>query len=178
MTTPAVEVFGPYTISAAVGTGSFSVLGRGDNDDLFKLDITHSYTDIFTNESGTMPYDSIRTGGKAECSFSLIVIDRTAISLILGGMDGGTTGTTASIPKVGSLIGNSFAAASQTTCTIAVNYFVGSTATTLKVPRCRLLSHKHSDFGNKATRIAFSFEAMPDATSGAIATNADFYTIT
>lgn len=179
----AVEVFGPYTISALLATsGSAKVLlGRGDNDDLFKLDISYTYTDVFTNESGTMPYESIRTGGKVECSFSLIVIDRTIVSGLLAGMDGGSTGTTAPIPKVGSILGNavSTGATTATTATITVNYTDGATATFLKVPRCRLLSFKQSDFGNKATRMTFAFEALPAVThaTGVIDAAGEFYTI-
>lgn len=176
----AVEVFGPYTISALNGVSGSSkvLLGRGDNDDLFKLDISYTYTDVYTNESGTMPYESIRTGGKVECSFSLIVIDRAVISTFLGGLDGGTTGSTASIPKVGSILGNASSATPSTT-TIVVNYTDGATATFLKVPRCRLVTFKQSDFGNKATRMTFAFEALPAVTysTGVIDSTADFYTI-
>ena len=163
----APEVIGPYTISTIVGATT-RVLGRGDNDDLFKLDLNYSYTDIFTNDSGTMPYDSIRTGVKAECFFSLIVADRTVLSAFLADIDGGGTATEAPFPVVGSLLG-------QLTFSVVVNY---GTSSKLTLRRCRLLSLKQSDFGNKATRFTFHCEALPLVTTGNVAYTSDIYSIT
>ena len=157
----AVEVFGPYTISASVYTkstatsGSASVIGRGDNDDLFKLDITYMHTDIFTNESGAMPYDSVRTGAKVTCSFSLIVIDRAQIATFMQAVDGhsAATGGVNYYPQVGTL-------AQDNTLNIIVNYTVGAVAKTLTVPRCKIVDRKELDFGNKGTKIAFNCESF------------------
>ena len=170
----APEVIGPYTISTIVGSTT-RVLGRGDNDDLFKLDLNYSYTDIFTNDSGTMPYDSIRTGVKAECFFSLIVMDRAVLAAFLMDIDGGaTTGLESPFPVVGGLLNNS-ASSGKTTFSVAVNY--GSTSE-LTLFRCRLLSLKQSDFGNKATRFTFHCEALPLVTTGNIAYTSDIYSLT
>jgi len=168
----APEVFGPYTISTVVSS-STRILGRGDNDDLFKLDLNYSYTDIFTNDSGTMPFESVRTGVKAECFFSLIVIDRAVLSAFLSDIDGGGSNTEAPFPVVGTTLKNS-AASGQTTFSVVVNY---GTSSTLTVRRCRLLSLKQLDFGNKATRFAFHCEALPLVTSSAVAYTSDIYAI-
>jgi len=166
----APEVVGPYTISTVVGSTT-RILGRGDNDDLFKLDLNYTYTDIFTNDSGTMPFESVRTGVKAECFFSLIVIDRAVLSAFLADIDGGGTAAEAPFPVVGTTLKNS-AALGQTTFSVVVNY-----TTTLTVKRCRLLSLKQLDFGNKATRFAFHCEALPLVTSSAVAYTSDIYAI-
>lgn len=169
----APEVIGPYTISTIVSSTT-RVLGRGDNDDLFKLDLNYSYTDIFTNDSGTMPYDSIRTGVKAECFFSLIVSDRTVLSAFLADIDGGGTATEAPFPVVGSLLLNA-ATSGQLTFSVVVNY---GTSSKLTLRRCRLLSLKQLDFGNKATRFTFHCEALPLVTTGNVAYTSDIYSIT
>lgn len=142
-----IEVFGPHTISLGG-----SVLGRGDNDDLFRIEIEYQYTDVFTNEGGTMPMQAIRTGAKATVSFSLVSIDRTLIETAIGAMDGGQTSTMA-YPKVGSLSGGAEASVSSLLLT--------ATGKTVNVHRCRLLAYQNADFGNKATRAIFRFEALP-----------------
>lgn len=170
----APEIIGPYTISTIVGSTT-RVLGRGDNDDLFKLDLTYNYTDIFTNDSGTMPYDSIRTGVKAECFFSLIVIDRTVLSAFLMDIDGGSqTGLESPFPVVGSLLNNA-ASSGKTTFSVVVNY---KTSSEITLFRCRMLSFKQLDFGNKATRLTFHCEALPLVTAGNVAYTSDIYSIT
>ena len=158
----AVEVFGPYTISASIYTKSTATssspaveIGRGDNNDLFKLDITYMHTDIFTNESGAMPFDSVRTGAKVTCSFSLIVIDRAQIATFMQAVDGHSAATSGVnfYPQVGTL-------AQDNTLNIIVNYKSGATSKTLTVPRCKIVDRKELDFGNKGTKIAFNCESF------------------
>jgi hypothetical protein len=111
---------------------------------------------------------------KAECFFSLIVADRVVLSAFLADIDGGGTASEAPFPVVGSLLLNS-ASSGQLTFSVVVNY--GSTSK-LTLRRCRLLSLKQLDFGNKATRFTFHCEALPLVTSGNIAYTSDIYAIT
>jgi hypothetical protein len=142
----AIEIIGPHTIS--VGG---SVLGRGDNDDLFRIEVEYQFTDVFTNESGTMPAAAIRTGTKAQVYFSLVSIDRTTIANAVDATDGGQS-QAYSWSKVGTDAQSS---------TVAI---VLTGSKTITVARARLISMKQQDFGNKASRVVFHYEALPDPT--------------
>jgi hypothetical protein len=147
MATPVIEVVGPHTISVG-GV----VLGRGDNDDLFRIEVEYAYTDVFTNESGTMAAAAIRTGTKAQVYFSLVSISRSDILTAVQGADG-SSGTGYVFAKVGT-------DAQSDTQTITLT---GSK--TITVNRVRLISMKQQDFGNKASRVVFHFEALPNPSS-------------
>jgi hypothetical protein len=147
MATPVIEVVGPHTIS--VGG---NVLGRGDNDDLFRIEVEYAYTDVFTNESGTMPAAAIRTGTKAQVYFSLVSISRSDILTAVQSADG-SSGSGYVFAKVGT-------DAQSDTQTIVLT---GSK--TITVNRVRLISMKQQDFGNKASRVVFHFEALPTPNS-------------
>lgn len=144
----AIEIAGPHTIS--VGG---SVIGRGDNDDLFRIEVEYQYTDVFTNETGTMPAAAIRTGAKANVYFSLVSIDRVTIATAVEATDGGQTTSGYAWSKVGT-------DAQSSTVQIVLT---GSK--TVTVSRARLISMKQQDFGNKATRVVFHYEALPNPSS-------------
>jgi len=168
----AFEVTGPHTIQMKAAGGSYVTVGRGDNDDLFRIESEYQYVDIFTNEFGTMPAEVIRTGAKATVSFSLVLIDRTNFESVIAAIDGGTSGTYA-YPKVGSVLKPGITGDT----TFSVKLLPDSTAAgqkTVEVFRCRLLALNHTDFGNKANRIVVRAEALPDAD----AADSTVYTIT
>lgn len=144
----AIEIAGPHTIS--VGG---SVIGRGDNDDLFRIEVEYQYTDVFTNETGTMPAAAIRTGAKANVYFSLVSIDRATIATAVEATDGGQTTSGYAWSKVGTDAQSSIVA------------IVLTGSKTVTVSRARLISMKQQDFGNKATRVVFHYEALPSPTS-------------
>jgi hypothetical protein len=148
MATPVIEVVGPHTISVG-GV----VLGRGDNDDLFRIEVEYAYTDVFTNESGTMPAAAIRTGTKAQVYFSLVSISRSDISTAVEATDGGQSTSGYAWSKVGTDAQSS---------TVAI---VLTGAKTITVSRARLISMKQQDFGNKASRVVFHYEALPNPSS-------------
>jgi len=141
----AIEIVGPHTIS--VGG---SVLGRGDNDDLFRIEVEYQYTDVFTNESGTMPAAAIRTGTKAQVYFSLVSIDRDTLKTAVEATDGGQNTSGYVWSKVGT-------DAQSSTVSIVL-----TGAKTITVSRARLISMKQQDFGNKASRVVFHYEALPN----------------
>lgn len=150
-----IEVLGPHTIGWAG-----ELFGRGDNDDLFKIDIDRKYVDIKTNEFGEMIYDSILMGALVTCSFSCILTDRAAIASAMNSTDGGGTNAT-SYPKVGIL--NS---ASSHTGSIVLT----GVSKVLTVPNCRLLKWTTQDYGNKPTKHIFSFDVIPAAANQTIYT--------
>jgi hypothetical protein len=169
----AFEVTGPHTIQMKAAGGSYATVGRGDNDDLFRIESEYQYVDIFTNEFGTMPAEVIRTGAKATVSFSLVLIDRTNFETVIAAIDGGQTSGTYAYPKVGSVLKPGITGDT----TFSVKLLPDSTAAgqkTVEVFRCRLLGLNHTDFGNKANRIVIRAEALPDAD----AADSTVYTIT
>ena len=170
----AFEVTGPHTIQMKAAGGSYAIVGRGDNDDLFRIESEYQYVDIFTNEFGTMPAEVIRTGAKATVSFSLVLIDRTNFETVIAAIDGGQTSGTYAYPKVGSVLKAGLASGDTT---FSVKLVPDSTAAgqkTVEVLRCRLLALNHTDFGNKANRIVVRAEALPDGD----AADSTVYTIT
>lgn len=174
----AIEVTGPHTIewSDAAGTGN-TVLGRGDNNDLFRIEVTNRYADIQTNEYGEMAAQSVMVGATATVNFSLVSFDRDE-ALKLQRRSGGNaagTGLAASYPVVGALTNAGHGtAASDNTIKLTVNPDIASRLG-IQVARVRVTSLNFTDFGNRATRLVFSGEILPDFdTSG----GGTFYTIT
>lgn len=160
------EVTGPNTVQARVGgTGSYITLGRGDNDDLFRIETEVSHVDIMTNESGSMPIESIRTGMKVSVYFSLIDINRTNIETIVQGTDGqtGTTGGSYYYPGVGTLLKPGAASGDTTFDLKCLPDTTTGGQKTVTVFRCRMTGLNQQDFGNKPTRLVFKAEAMVDA---------------
>lgn len=154
-----IEVMGPHVIGWAG-----QVFGRGDNDDLFKIEIDRKYVDIKTNEFGEMIYNSILMGATVTCAFSCILTDRAAIIAAMDSTDGGSA-TSNSFPKVGVLHSSS-----NVTGTILLT----GANSTLTVPSCRLLKWTSQDYGNKPTKHIFSFDVIPAAVGAAIYTSTGF----
>lgn len=152
-----IEVLGPHTIGWAG-----QVFGRGDNDDLFKIDIDRKFVDIKTNEFGEMIYDAILMGALVTCSFSCILTDRSAILSAMNSTDGGST-TANAFPKVGIL---------HSTSNVTGSIVLTGVSKTLTVPNARLLKWTSQDYGNKPTKHIFSFDVIPTAVDSAIYTYA------
>lgn len=155
-----IEIIGPNTV-----TWGGSLLGRGDNDDLFKIDIDYKYYDVKTNQSAEMIADAVRTGATVTVNFSLIVIDRTTLTTILGSTDGGQLQSNA-YPKVGSLGGAA-----------GLGSLVCTGSQTITVPRCRVVKWTSADHGNKPTRFVFTFEALPSDNAATPSLDNSIYTI-
>lgn len=174
----AIEVTGPHTIEWSDATGSGNtVLGRGDNNDLFKIEVTNKYADIQTNEYGEMTAQSVMVGATATVSFSLVSFDREE-ALKLQRRSGGNaagSGLAASFPVVGALTNAGHGtAASDNTIKLTVNPDISSRLG-VQVTRVRVISLNFTDFGNKAARLVFSGDILPDYdTSG----GGTFYTLT
>lgn len=165
---PTFEVSGPNTIKYRIGgTGTYTTLGRGDNDDLFRVETEVSYVDITTNEGGSMPIEAIRTGMKVSVYFSLIDITRANIDALLQGTDGttGSTGGNYYYPGVGTLVKPGASSGDTTFDLQCLPDSVAAGQKTVTVFRCRLTGLNQQDFGNKPTRLVFKAEAMVDADS-------------
>jgi hypothetical protein len=164
----AFEVTGPHTIQAKVANGSYSTIGRADNDDLFRIETEYQYHDVKTTEFGEMPADSIRTGAKAIITFSLVSIERSAIAAIINGIDGGSS-VNYSYPKVGNRVKAGVAGGNWIGLKLVTSI---AGARTVEVPTCRLLGVNHIDFGNRPSRVVIRAEAVPttSSTGSAIAT--------
>ena len=161
------EVCGPHTIRYRLsGTGTYTSLGRGDNDDLFRIETETSYVEITTNEGGTMPIEAIRTGMKVSVFFSLIDVERTAIDTMLQGSDGnsGSTAGTYYPPGVGTVLKPGISGDTTFDLQLLPDTTSGGQKT-VTVFRCRLTGLTQQDFGNKPTRMAFKAEAMVDQDS-------------
>jgi len=175
----AIEVTGPHTIkwSDSAGSGSKAVLGRGDNNDLFRIEVTNRYVDIQTNEYGEMAAQSVLVGSTATVNFSLASFDRDeALKLQRrSGANAAGTGLAASFPVVGALTNAGHnTAANDNTVYIDVDPDIANRIG-IQVPRIRVTSLNFTDFGNKNTRLVFSGEVLPDFDSAGGGT---FYTIT
>lgn len=174
----AIEVTGPHTIewSDASGSGN-TTLGRGDNNDLFRIEITNRYADINTNEYGDMPAQSVFTGATATVNFSLASFDRDE-ALKLQRRSGGNaagTGLAASYPVVGGLTNaGHVTAANDNTIKLTLNPDITSRLG-IQVTRVRVINLNFTDFGNRATRLVFSGEILPDFDTAGGGT---FYTLT
>jgi hypothetical protein len=175
----AIEVCGPHTIkwSDSTGTGSKAVLGRGDNNDLFRIEVTNRYADIHTNEYGEMAAQSVLVGTTATVNFSLASFDRDE-ALKLQRRSGGNavgTGLAASFPVVGALTNAGHGTpASDNTIYIDVDPDISSRIG-IQVPRIQVVNLNFTDFGNKNTRLVFSGNVLPDFDTAGGGT---FYTIT
>ena len=174
----AIEVTGPHTIKWSDASGSATTeLGRGDNNDLFRIEVTNRYADIQTNEYGEMAAQSVMVGATATVNFSLVSFDRDE-ALKLQRRAGGNaagTGLAASYPVVGALTNAGHGTAgNDNTIKLTVDPDIPNRLG-IQVTRVRVTSLNFTDFGNRATRLVFSGEILPDFdTSG----GGTFYTIT
>lgn len=151
-----IEVCGPHKISM-----NGSEVGRGDNDDLFRLETEYQYTDLYTNEFGTMPAEAVLVGARAIVSFSLVYFDRSAF---MQAVDKGSTGT-GTAQWVFPTVGRKTGAGDTTDNTFSIVLTpdgAGGGGKTVTVYRCRLLSVAYADFGNKANRAIIRCEGLPD----------------
>lgn len=155
--TVVLNVTGPHTIQwgVAAAVPSFTDLGRTDNDDLFSVEIEHKYMDIFTNEFGLNPAESIQMGSVAYVNFTMVSHNPQAVINMIataGGISTGGTGPT--FPTIGeTTLANTNLIAFKINPGIAGN--PGYT-----VNYCRLISHTLKDVGNKPTRVGFRFEII------------------
>ena len=164
----AINVTGPHTIKWGSGsTAASAILGRGDNNDLFRIEMSHKYVDIQTNEFGDMPAESIMTGITATINFSLVSYDtaeagKLQTSMTGNGAGGGESGN---YPIIGTLN-----KAGATSGDVTVNFALVPSITGrrgITVFRVRPTKLDYQEFGNKATRLVFSGEILPDVdTSG------------
>lgn len=162
-----LNVTGPHTILwAAQGTSPNNTLGRADNDDLFNIEIEYQYNDIFTNEFGANPADSILMGARAYVSFTLVSYDPAQLASLIQAIDGqGTSGFL--FPKVGTLAYN--AGTSSQLIQLKVDSEI-TNAPHYNVERCKLISTSVKDVGNKPTRAGFKFEILPGTAGSTIYT--------
>jgi len=174
----AIEVTGPHVIEYTIPGGGAITLGRGDNNDLFRIEVTNKYADIQTNEYGEMAAQSVLVGATATVNFSLASFDRVEAMKIqrhTAGRTAGTTLGTAEFPVIGTLTNAGDAtAANDRTISVAVNPDIANRIGIL-VPRIRVTSLNFTDFGNKNTRLVFSGDVLPDYDTAGGGT---FYTIT
>lgn len=174
----AIEVTGPHVIQWNSPGVAAATLGRGDNNDLFKIEVANKYADIQTNEYGEMAAQSVMVGATATVSFSLVSFDSVEAMKLQRFTGGNTTGTTlgsANFPVVGTLTNaGDTTAANDRTITLTVNPDINNRFG-IAVARVRVLSVNFTDFGNKAARLVFSGDVLPDYdTSG----GGTFYTLT
>ena len=159
-----IEIVGPHTVS-----WGGNLIGRGDNDDLFSIDVDFKRLDVKTNQSADMPMDFVNLGAVVTVAFSCIVIDRAAMLTRLDLADGGQSSTNA-FPKVGVLLSAGTNAGFND---IVLDY--GSSGK-ITVPRCRLMKWTSQDHGNKPTRFKFAFEASANPAS-TVAFDTSIYTL-
>lgn len=164
-----INVTGPHTIYWGTSSAN-TALGRGDNNDLFKIQVTHRYVDIQTNEHGDMAANSVLVGATGTVSFSLVKWD-TAQAAALQAAIGQTGGGGIKYPTVGKLTNNGITG--DATVAFAVmpdlNGRIG-----VSVTRVRVTGFEVTDFGNRAARLVVSGEILPDGD----AANADMFSIT
>lgn len=165
-----LNVTGPHRIAwaAAGSVPSTAYLGRADNDDLFSLEIEYKYQDIYTNELGTSPANSILMGATAFVNFTMVAYDPTVILNVFEKLDGVAATGNYVFPSVGKLV---YDATAGNRNLIALKVVPdGSGFPTYTVDNCRLITHTLKDVGNKPTRAAFRFEVMPGAANANIFT--------
>lgn len=155
-TSVVLNVTGPHTIQwSAAGTTSWADLGRTDNDDLFNIEVEHKYMDIFTNEFGQNPADSIQMGAVATLNFTLVSHNPTACISMMNAIAGGGTATTGlAFPTIGQR-----ALADSNLVAIKANSGIAGSPSYI-VDYCRLLGTSLKDVGNKPTRVGFRFEII------------------
>jgi hypothetical protein len=162
-----LNVTGPHTILWGVqGAGASNTLGRADNDDLFNIEIEYQYNDVFTNEFGMNPADSILMGARAYVAFTLVTYDPSQLAALIQAIDG-QSGTGFLFPKVGTLAYN--AGSSMQLIQLKVDSEI-TNAPHYNVERCKLISTSVKDVGNKPTRAGFKFEILPGTAGSAIYT--------
>lgn len=163
-----LNVTGPHNIQWATGATGHATLGRADNDDLFNIEMEYKYSDIQTNEFGTMPANSILMGATAFVNFTLVQYDASAITAMFNAMNGsGSNGI--AFPSVGVLISTGSTSTDQLVSIKVTPSIAGRP--TYQVDNLRLISHNLRDVGNKPTRAAFRFEVLP------VTANRTIYTV-
>jgi len=151
-----LNITGPHLIRWGTTTASYADLGRTDNDDLFNIEIEYKYTDIQTNEFGSMPAEAIMMGASAFVNFTMVSYSAAQIASLFDACNG-SSGSTASFPQVGAL-----AVGASPDNLIALTLLPSIAGRpTYTVEFCRLISHNLKDIGNKPTRAAFRFEILP-----------------
>jgi len=161
----AINVAGPHLIQwkAATSGATYADLGRGDNNDLFRIETTHKYADISTNEFGDMPAESVLTGITATLHMSFASWDIDEYTKLQARVTGrSATSNTTYFPVIGGLVGagNATAANDYTVSFKLVPAITGRRG--VEVTRVRLLTANVQDFGNRATRLVVSAEVLPD----------------
>ena len=174
----AINVTGPHTIKWGSGsTAASAVLGRGDNNDLFRIEMSHKYVDIQTNEYGDMPADSIMTGITATINFSLVSYDTAEagkLQVFTTG-NGAAGGESGKYPIIGTLTqAGSATSANDLTVNFALDPDIANRRG-ITVFRVRPTKLDYQDFGNKATRLVFAGEILPDVDTAGFGT---LYTFT
>jgi len=161
----AINVAGPHKIKWGAGaTAASAVLGRGDNNDLFRIEMSHKYVDIQTNEFGDMPAESIMTGITATINFSLVSYDTAEANKLQVFMtgNGAAGGEIGKYPAVGTL---TQAGHNTTANDLTVNFELDPDIANrrgITVFRVRPTKLDYQEFGNKATRLVFAGEILPD----------------
>ena len=174
----AINVAGPHLIQwkAATSGATYADLGRGDNNDLFRIDTTLKYADIATNEFGDMPAESVMTGISATVHMTFVSWDIDQYDNLQARIAGRTASSnTTFFPTVGQLVGAGHATAAND-YTVSLKLVPSITGRRgIEVSRVRILSANVQDFGNRATRLVISGDLLPDVDG--IGTNA-LYTFT
>lgn len=176
----AINVTGPHTIKWGQGsTAASAILGRGDNNDLFRIEMSHKYVDIQTNEFGDMPAESIMTGVTATINFSLVSYDTAEAGKLQTFMTGNTAsgGESGKYPIVGTL---TQAGSTTSANDLTVNFALDPDITNrrgITVFRVRPTKLDYQEFGNKATRLVFSGEILPDVDTSGFGTLYTFTTV-
>lgn len=160
----AINVTGPHVVQWKATTGgSYVTLGRGDNNDLFKFSSTMKYLDVQTNEYGDMPAESVITGAVGTVNFSLVSWDAAEVVSLRSHCT--AIASSNLYPVVGTTV-SAGRSSGDRTITIFLNPDTASKQG-IEIHRVRLLNLEFGEFGNRATRLTFSGEVMPDGdTSG------------
>jgi hypothetical protein len=139
--------------------------------------MSHKYVDIQTNEYGDMPADSIMTGITATINFSLVSYDTAEagkLQVFTTG-NGAAGGESGKYPIIGTLTqAGSATSANDLTVNFALDPDIANRRG-ITVFRVRPTKLDYQDFGNKATRLVFAGEILPDVDTAGFGT---LYTFT
>ena len=164
-----INVTGPHVINWGAGGSATTALGRGDNNDLFRIEVSHRYADIQTNEHGESPANSVIVGVNATVHFSLVQWDTAqaaALQAAIGGQGSGIK-----FPTVGRLMNNGITGDNTVSFSVVPDI---SGRIGVSVSRVRLVTFNVTDFGNRASRLVVSGDILPDGD----AQNGTLFTLT
>jgi len=161
----AFHIAGPTKVQHAIPTAltTFADLGRTDNDDLIRVDISTTNEIITANDTGDSPAEIIYTGTTAVITMTLVKWDSSKWVVLTNNPgtttegDGGTIGT----PWVSSY-------SSSTSELFAIRILPSITGEKIYTFSACYLDRQHSgihEFGNTAKRMRLTINAMVDTSN-------------